>query len=117
MTHAQTGLLLHGPQLVLQCSCGRPLLLEMSPGVWQAYTLGFIEEEGLQQVALEAVTALRRARARHAFAKVDWARIIRQLNKDLRAANAILPDQLQITPIAIPSVSSSVTRSTSVSSE
>ena len=77
-----------------------------------------IEEEGLQQVALEAVTALRRARARHAFEKkVDWARIIRQLNKDLRAANAILPEHLQISPIAIPLASASVTRSQSVSSE
>ena len=84
---------------------------------WQAYTLGLIEEEGLQQVALEAVTGLRRARARHAFENVDWQRIIRQLNKDLRAANAILPDHLQISPIAIPLASASVTRSTSVSSE
>lgn len=83
----------------------------------QAFTLGFLEDEGLQQVALEAVTALRRARACHAFAKVDWARIIRQLNKDLRAANAILPDHMRISPIAIPVASGSVSRTTSASSE
>ena len=83
----------------------------------QAYTLGFMEEAGLQIVALEAVTALRQARARFAFEGVDWGRTIRQLNRDLRAANAVLPEELQISLIAIPAASSSVSRYVSTASE
>lgn len=82
----------------------------------QAYTLGLMDEEGLQQVAVEAMTALRRARTRYAFEKqIDWAQIIRQLNQDLRSANAILPDHMQISPIAIPdpvAISQTLSRST-----
>ncbi|KAK9804158.1 hypothetical protein WJX73_006372 [Symbiochloris irregularis] len=79
----------------------------------QAFTLGFMEEAGLHVVALEAVTALRRVRARFAFEDVDWGRVIRQLNRDLRAANACLPDELQISLIAIPTTSAVTSRRTS----
>ena len=61
----------------------------------QAHTLGLMDAEGLQHVVLEAAQDLRRARARYAFDVVDWAKCVRQLNKDIRAANEFLPDNLQ----------------------
>lgn len=62
----------------------------------QAHTLGLMDAEGLQHVVLEAAQDLRRARARYAFDPVDWAKCVRQLNKDIRAANDFLPDNLQV---------------------
>ena len=61
----------------------------------QAHTLGLIDATGLQHVVLEAAQDLRRARARYAFEPVDWAACVRQLNKDIGAANDFLPDNLQ----------------------
>jgi hypothetical protein len=64
--------------------------------VAQAHTLGLMDAEGLQHVMLEAAQDLRRARARYAFDVVDWVKCVRQLNKDIRAANEFLPDNLQV---------------------
>ncbi|BDA41955.1 hypothetical protein COCOBI_02-7530 [Coccomyxa sp. Obi] len=68
----------------------------------QAHTLGLMDAEGLQHVVLEAAQDLRRARARYAFDAVDWAKCVRQLNKDIRAANDFLPDNLQVSLLRLP---------------
>jgi hypothetical protein len=66
----------------------------------QAHTLGLIDAAGLRRVALEAAWGFASARAAHAFAVgVDWARVARQLNADIRAANVFLPSELQVGPI------------------
>jgi len=70
--------------------------------VVQAHTMGLMDAEGLQRVVLEAAQDLRRARARYAFDNVDWAKCVRQLNKDIRAANDFLPDNLQVPASAHP---------------
>ena len=61
----------------------------------QAYTLGLVDACGLHHCVLEAARDLRCARARYAFAPVDWALLVRQLNADIHAANRFLPDDLQ----------------------
>ncbi|KAK9909002.1 hypothetical protein WJX75_005921 [Coccomyxa subellipsoidea] len=68
----------------------------------QAHTLGLMDAEGLQHVMLEAAQDLRRARARYAFDVVDWVKCVRQLNKDIRAANEFLPDNLQVSLLRLP---------------
>lgn len=62
----------------------------------QAYTLGLLDATGLQHVCMEAATDLRRARARYAIDNVDWAKCVRQLNKDIKTANQILADELKV---------------------
>lgn len=49
-------------------------------------------------MCMEAATDLRRARARYAIDSVDWAKCVRQLNKDIKAANAFLSDELKVGP-------------------
>lgn len=65
-------------------------------GLVQAHTLGLIDAEGLQHVVLEAAEDLRRVRARYALENVDWAKNVRQLNKDIKAANDFLPENMQV---------------------
>ena len=62
----------------------------------QAYTLGLLDATGLQHVCMEAATDLRRARARYAIDNVDWAKCVRQLNKDIKTANQVLSDELKV---------------------
>lgn len=62
----------------------------------QAYTMRLIDETGLQHVCMEAALDLRRARARYAIDNVDWARCVKQLNKDIQAANAFLSNELMV---------------------
>ena len=57
--------------------------------------MGLIDETGLQHVCMEAALDLRRARARYAIDNVDWAKCVRQLNKDIKTANAFLSDELK----------------------
>ena len=64
----------------------------------QAFTMGLIDETGLQHVCMEAALDLRRARARYAIDNVDWAKCVRQLNKDIKAANDFLSDELKVAP-------------------
>ena len=45
---------------------------------------------------MEAATDLRRARARYAIDNVDWAKCVRQLNKDIKTANQVLSDELKV---------------------
>ena len=69
----------------------------------QAHTLGLVDDIGLQRVVTSALADLRWARARYAYqVGVDWDRVVRQLNKDIKAANDFLPDdkQVRIQPIA-----------------
>lgn len=69
----------------------------------QAHTLGLVDDIGLQRVVTSALADLRWARARYAYQiGVDWDRVVRQLNKDIKAANDFLPDdkQVWIQPIA-----------------
>ena len=58
--------------------------------------MGLIDETGLQNVCMEAALDLRRARARYAIDNVDWAKCVRQLNKDIQTANAFLSDELKV---------------------
>ncbi len=58
--------------------------------------MGLIDETGLQHVCMEAALDLRRARARYAIDNVDWAKCVRQLNKDIQTANAFLSDELKV---------------------
>ena len=67
----------------------------------RAATLGLIDAGGLQRVALEAHWGLRAARAAHAFSHVDWSRVARQLNKDVRAANGWLPGSMRLAPLRV----------------
>ena len=60
--------------------------------------MGLIDETGLQHVCMEAALDLRRARARYAIDNVDWAKCVRQLNKDIKAANDFLSDELKVAP-------------------
>ena len=62
----------------------------------QAYTLGLLDATGVQHVCMEAATDLRRARARYAIDNVDWAKCVRQLNKDIKTANQVLTDELKV---------------------
>ena len=64
----------------------------------QAYTLGMIDELGLQRVAASACNDLRWARVRHAKQQVDWEVIVGQINADLKAANEVLPEARQVSP-------------------
>ena len=64
----------------------------------QAYTLGMIDDLGLQRVAASACNDLRWARVRHAKQQVDWEVIVGQINADLRAANEVLPEARQVSP-------------------
>ena len=66
----------------------------------QAYTMRLIDETGLQHVCMEAALDLRRARARYAIDNVDWARCVKQLNKDIQTANAFLSDELMVSNIS-----------------
>ena len=65
--------------------------------------MGLIDAAGLQSVALQSVQDLRCARARHAFATVDWSRLVKHLNQDLAAANTMLPANRQLTSVQMPS--------------
>ena len=66
----------------------------------QAHTLGLMDAAGLRRVALEAAWGFASSRAAHAFAVgVDWSRVARQLNADIRAANQFLPSDAQVGPI------------------
>lgn len=63
----------------------------------QAHTLGLVDDIGLQRVVTSALADLRWARARYAYqVGVDWDRVVRQLNKDIKAANDFLPDDKQV---------------------
>lgn len=63
----------------------------------QAHTLGLVDDIGLQRVVMSALADLRWARARYAYqAGVDWDRVVRQLNRDIKAANDFLPDDKQV---------------------
>ncbi len=64
----------------------------------QAYTLGMIDDLGLQRVAASACNDLRWARVRHAKQQVDWEVIVGQINADLKAANEVLPEARQVSP-------------------
>ena len=66
----------------------------------QAYTMRLIDETGLQHVCMEAALDLRRARARYAIDNVDWAICVKQLNKDIQAANAFPSDELMVSHIS-----------------
>ena len=61
--------------------------------------MGLVDETGLQHVCMEAALDLRRARARYAIDNVDWAKCVGQLNKDIKAANAFLSDELKVRPV------------------
>ncbi|DBA92139.1 hypothetical protein WJX77_008470 [Trebouxia sp. C0004] len=62
----------------------------------QAHTLGLVDDIGLQRVVVSACNDLRWARARYASqARINWDRVIQQLNKDIIAANDFLPDDKQ----------------------
>ena len=66
-------------------------------GLMQAHTLGLVDDIGLQRVVTSALADLRWARSRYAYqVGVDWDRVVRQLNKDIRAANDFLPDDKQV---------------------
>ena len=62
--------------------------------------MGLVDETGLQHVCMEAALDLRRARARYAIDNVDWVKCVRQLNKDIKAANAFLSDELKVSTIS-----------------
>lgn len=63
----------------------------------QASTLGLMDDIGLQRVVNSALADLRWARARYAHqVGIDWDRVVRQLNKDISAANDRLPDDKQV---------------------
>lgn len=63
----------------------------------QAHTLGLVDDIGLQRVVTSALADLRWARARYAYqVGVDWDRVVRQLNRDIKAANDFLPDDKQV---------------------
>ena len=67
------------------------------PSWLQAHTLGLVDDIGLQRVVTSALADLRWARARYAYqVGVDWDRVVRQLNKDIKAANDFLPDDKQV---------------------
>lgn len=56
-----------------------------------------MDDVGLANVVNAACRDLRWARARHASQNgVDWDRVIKQLNKDIIAANDVLPDDRQV---------------------
>ena len=68
----------------------------------QAHTLGLVDDVGLANVVNAACRDLRWARARHANQNgIDWDRVIKQLNKDIIAANDFLPDDKQVYLIII----------------
>jgi hypothetical protein len=50
---------------------------------------------------MEAAMDLRRACARYAIDNVDWAKCVRQLNKDLQVANSFLSDELKVRQICL----------------
>lgn len=54
----------------------------------------------LQAVALDAVYDLRHVSARFAHSTFDRDLAIAQLNKGIAAANALLPDNLKVEPLA-----------------
>ncbi|KAK9810420.1 hypothetical protein WJX72_010416 [[Myrmecia] bisecta] len=68
----------------------------------QARTLGFIDDVGLQRVVLDACNDLRWARARYGLQHIDWARVVRQLNQDILAANNYLEPDNRVSPIQLP---------------
>lgn len=68
----------------------------MFPGI-QAHTLGLMDDIGLERVVKSACNDLRWVRARYANqSDIDWDRVIKQLNKDISAANDFLPDDKQV---------------------
>lgn len=63
----------------------------------QAHTLGLVDDIGLQRVVDSACNDLRWARARYASQTgIKWDRVIKQLNRDIIAANDFLPDDKQV---------------------
>ena len=64
--------------------------------------MGLMDATGLQSVALQGVQDLRCARARHAFAKVDWSCLVKHLNQALAAANLMLPADKHVTLVQMP---------------
>ena len=68
----------------------------------QAHTLGLIDDISLQRVVSSACRDLRWARARYSSQTgINWNRVIKQLNKDIIAANDFLPDDKQVTLLRI----------------
>lgn len=83
----------------------------------QAHTLGLIDDISLQRVVSSACRDLRWARARYSSQTgINWNRVIKQLNKDIIAANDFLPDDKQAELIELNSSEASSSQQSPTSS-
>ena len=103
--HGNTGECLVAAAALLCWQPDSPALHDV-PMLVQAHIMGLIDAVALQDVALQSVQDIRCARARHAFARVDWTRLVKHLNEDLTAANQLLPAHKHISLVHVPNSSS-----------